>query len=526
MPHVRRRVLVSVDVAPGAARLLTTHALDLHPGADGVLEGRFPHSGDATARLRASVTASDVGSIVELEATSSLRVPYFGGVVRLITGRAMGSGLRHAARRIRAAAADEPPPSQPRRIPFLPPVPFSPEQASRLAAIALVGALANFSGSLLTQNGDAVTDSFHRTDEALGFALALSRIGVLFALVASALADRVGRRRLILGGLATAAIANGVAAIAPSFEVFTASQVLTRAALQCTAVIASVAAIEDAPEGARAYALSLFALALGLGFALSVALLPLADLGDNGWRIAFAVSAATLILLPSLARNLHETNRYRALTRRTRTRGRISEVFDRRYGGRFVLLGLVAFLTNVFAAPSSQLSNRYLTRTHDFSNSQVALFRGITAGVPGVLGVLVAGRLAESRGRRPVAVIGLLVATLFQVVFFVGDGALLWVAPTIAIVAAACVGVAVGTVNTELFPTEVRGTSNGFLLVCGVAGSALGLLLATQLKDALGGLGPGIAVCGIAPLVAAVVLLPRLPETRARRLDEVSPSEI
>jgi MFS family permease len=118
------------------------------------------------------------------------------------------------------------------------------------------------------------------------------------------------------------------------------------------------------------------------------------------------------------------------------------------------------------------------------------------------------------------------VATLFQVVFFVGDGALLWLAPTIAIVAAACVGIAVGTVNTELFPTEVRGTSNGFLLVCGVAGAALGLLLATQLKDVLGGLGPGIAVCAIAPLVAAVFLLPRLPETRARRLDEVSPSEI
>jgi MFS family permease len=156
----------------------------------------------------------------------------------------------------------------------------------------------------------------------------------------------------------------------------------------------------------------------------------------------------------------------------------------------------------------------------------VALFRGVTAGVPGVLGILVAGRLAESRGRRPVAVIGLLVASVFQIAFFLGDGIALWLAPSIAIVAAACAGVAVGAVNTELFPTEVRGTSNGFLLVCGVAGAALGLLLATQLKDVVGGLGVGIAVCGIAPMVAAVVLLPRLPETRARRLDEVSPSEI
>ena len=196
-------------------------------------------------------------------------------------------------------------------------------------------------------------------------------------------------------------------------------------------------------------------------------------------------------------------------------------MFDRRYGRRFLLLGATAFLTNVFAAPSSQLANRYLTGAHDFSNSQVALFRGVTAGVPGVLGILVAGRLAESRGRRPVAIIGLLVAAAFQITFFLGDGVALWLAPSIAIVAAACAGVAVGTVNTELFPTEVRGTSNGFLLVCGVAGAALGLLLATQLKDVVGGLGVGIAICGVAPIVAAAVLLPRLPETRARRLDDV-----
>jgi len=519
-------MLVSVDVAPALAPALVERTLGLTPGPNDELVGPMEHSGDETAHLHASVAAHGSGSTITLEATSNLRVPYFGWIVSGITRLAARAALRHACGALTAAAAGDPPPPPPRRIPFLPPTAFSAEHASRLAAVALVGALANFSGSLMTQNGGAVTDSFGRSDEALGFALALSRVGVLFALVASALADRVGRRRLILGGFATAALANGVAALAPSFEVFTASQIVTRAALQCTVIVASVAAVEDAPESARAYSLSLFALALGLGFGVSVLLLPLADLGDDGWRIAFAVSAATIVALPSLSRNLRETTRYRALAARTGKRGRVPEVFDRRYGFRFVLLGLTAFLTNVFAAPSSQLTNRYLTGTHDFSNSEVAVFRGITAGVPGIFGILVAGRLAESRGRRPVAVIGLLVASAFQIVFFLGDGALLWLMPSIAIIAAACVGVAVGAVNTELFPTEVRGTSNGFLLVCGVAGAALGLLLATQLKELVGGLGVGIAVCGIAPLAAAVLVLPRLPETRARRLDDVSPSEV
>ena len=42
----------------------------------------------------------------------------------------------------------------------------------------------------------------------------------------------------------------------------------------------------------------------------------------------------------------------------------------------------------------------------------------------------------------------------------------------------------------------------------------------------MGGLGPAIAVCGIPTLVAAIFLVPRLPETASRRLDDVSPTDI
>ncbi len=80
--------------------------------------------------------------------------------------------------------------------------------------------------------------------------------------------------------------------------------------------------------------------------------------------------------------------------------------------------------------------------------------------------------------------------------------------------------------DAELFPTEVRGTANALLLVCSVAGSAVGLVLAGTLSDAIGDLGVAIAICGVAPLLAALLLLPRLPESRGRALDDVSPSEV
>jgi putative MFS transporter len=270
----------------------------------------------------------------------------------------------------------------------------------------------------------------------------------------------------------------------------------------------------------------MFALAAGAGFAIAVLLLPLSDLGSQAWRVGFALSAASLLFVPRLARSLKETRRYDAVAARTSARGRVREIFDRTYGWRFLLVGLAAYLSNVLSAPAAQLTNRFLSDEHGFSNSGIALFRGITNGFPGLIGIVLAGRLAETRGRRPVGIVALVLSSGLTMAFFLGDGGILWLTSTFAIVAAACAGLVIGAFETELFPTEVRGTSNALLLVCGVSGSVTGLLLATNLESAVGGLGNAIALCGIAPLLAAILVLPWLPEAADRTLDEVSPPEV
>src|SRR5262249_38629533 len=89
----------------------------------------------------------------------------------------------------------------------------------------------------------------------------------------------------------------------------------------------------------------------------------------------------------------------------------------------------------------------------------------------------------------------------------------------------AAAGIALGTLDVELFPTELRGTSNAVLLVVSVTGSMAGFAIAGLLADPLGGLGRSIALCGIATLIAAVFVVPRLAETHNPPLDDISPSE-
>jgi MFS family permease len=109
-------------------------------------------------------------------------------------------------------------------------------------------------------------------------------------------------------------------------------------------------------------------------------------------------------------------------------------------------------------------------------------------------------------------------------VFFLYGSAALWVASAAAIIFGGISAPAMGAFNGEMFPTEIRGTANAFLLVAGVAGSAVGLVLSGSLSDRIG-LGEALALTGIASLVASVLVL-RLPETASRPLDEVSPSEV
>ncbi len=103
---------------------------------------------------------------------------------------------------------------------------------------------------------------------------------------------------------------------------------------------------------------------------------------------------------------------------------------------------------------------------------------------------------------------------------------MLWAMLLVSTAAGALAGPALAAFNTEMFPTEVRGTAGAALLLCGVTGSVVGLVVAGALSDPLGGIGPAVAVTAMAPLVAAVLLLPRLPEARGRKLDEVSPPEV
>lgn len=474
----------------------------------------------------ASTSPSGNATTLSLSARYGGRVPYFWWVFDGLTRRSTRDRLGHVAQTIEAAALGKEPPAPAKPSVWMPPASMTNEQVTMIATISLTLAIVSYGNSLFTQTIDYVAKSYNATNAQLGVVTAVMRIGTLVVIVGGGMADRIGRRRLLLWSLVLVSVATSMSALAPTLAGFTFFQLLVRGGANLALMVGFIAATEEAAEGARAYTLAVVGIATGLGFVAGAALLPTADIAPSIWRLHFAIGALGLVWLPSISRRLKETKRFEALVARKAERGRVGEVVDRFYGGRFAIVAAMMFLLNVFFAPTSQFTNRYLGDERGFSGLGVLIVRAVTQALPSLVAYYAGGRLAESSGRIRIALWGLLVTAVTSAMFFSMGGPMLWVTLAIATASGALAGPSLSAFSTELFPTEVRGTAGAGVTLASVGGSALGLLLVGYLAEPFGSVGLATAVTCAAPFLVALFFVPRLPEARGKLLDDVSPSEV
>ncbi|MBW3589497.1 MAG: MFS transporter [Actinobacteria bacterium] len=490
---------------------------------DSIEWGSGPDLVDTVSR-RARFVPADGGTNIEMSAEFEVRIPYFSWLLRPLIGSGVKTSLEHMAAVIEARAmnAQEP---RARRPLWAPPSAMTRDQTAAIAAICAVLAITTYGGSLFAQAINYVGNAFDASDASLGVVSAITRVGTLAAIVGSVAADRRGRRQILIISTAGVSVVSIFSALSPSLAVFGFLQILSRGFVNLAAVVALIAVVEESPERSRAYTLAVSSVLGAIGYALGVILLPIADLGEEAWRVLFALAAVGLLLLPGLRRAVRETPRFVDLGDRI-LKSKATEVVDRLYGGRFAAVAATGFLMNFMAAPFSQFMNRFLQEERDFSAFDIFVLRAVTQGVPAVIAVWIGGRLAESHGRKPVATAGILATAAFTVVFFMSGGPILWLALLVSTFAGGLSGPALATFNTELFPTERRGTAGAGVLGMAVAGSAAGLMVAGFLSEPLGSIGASVALTAVGPLLVAVFLVRRLPEAMGLDLDRISPPEV
>jgi putative MFS transporter len=440
-----------------------------------------------------------------------LQIPYFGFLWKPLVAR--------RARQIEAAA------DRRERLPtdtpwWAPPVPQDATATTTVACLCLIAGVASYgggTGGLLTQTLPYAAKVYDVGDAALGTGLALVRVGVLLALALGPLADRAGRRRLVLGAAVAHCALTASIGLAPTFELYIAGHVLLRCIDTLLSVAIGVLAVESVPAGNRAVTLSLILLAGGVGLAFAVASLPIAAAGRAGFAAVYAAQLVGLPFVLDAGRRLRESRRY--IVHAAERHG-YGELFRPPYRQRLAMVGGVAFLSAIFFAPGAEFFTRYLSDVRGFSSLQIVFFLVIT-GAPASITVVLGGRLADLRGRKPVVVPVSVIATLAFVGFYLTAAPWLWIFAFLGQVLGSLALAGYGVYTPELFPTRVRAAANTLVLVCAVTGSGAGLATAGALAGPLG-VGRAVAVLALFPLLATLIVALRYPETRGRELEETS----
>jgi putative MFS transporter len=360
----------------------------------------------------------------------------------------------------------------------------------------------------------------------LGSLLALLRSGTLFSLLLAILADRIGRRLLLIVSVAGCALCNLATAFAPSGAAFAWLQLGARCFLGGQILLAGVVVSEELSAANRGWGLGLLTAVGALGGGLTLLAYAFVDQLPFGWRALFGLGSFGLLCVPLLGRELRETRRFleEGGARAGEAGAARAPLRDlvRLHGGRLAaLVGVVAPVA-VILEPGSTLVSKHLQDDLGYSPGQVGLWV-IACGAATPLGNLLAGRLSDRFGRRPVTIVLSLLLSAGVALFYRG-GSLGSVAIGLALVFL-CVGglmVLHTALATELFPTAFRSTAAGVREAVGTLGASLGLWLLSALHATTGSHPVSISwVLVLTPISPLVLLL--LPETARRELEEIAP---
>ncbi|MGI8822760.1 MAG: MFS transporter [Acidimicrobiia bacterium] len=343
-----------------------------------------------------------------------------------------------------------------------------------------------------------------------GITRALSLAGILFAFTA----DRQGRRDAFLVAFALIPVGNLLAGLLPTPVTFTIAQGITRIGVVGVAALAVVILAEELTPAVRALGIGIYAIAGSVGAGLGLLLLPIADGGDNRWRILFGLTALGLLALPLLNRFLEES---RAFLRPSPRVG-YAAVMESNEGRYLWTLAGIAFLVALFSSPAFNFVLERLVNDLEWTSRSATMLLVVASGV-GTVGLLVGGRLADISGRRQVAGLGIIIGLIGGVgVYFVDTPVLLGVTIFLGTLGATMLTPAFAAHRSELFPTRVRASAAGLITNAGIVGSILGFVIGALVVDSIG-LSRTIAFLGIG-LLAAVWLVFQLPETKGRVLVE------
>ena len=371
-----------------------------------------------------------------------------------------------------------------------------------------------------------IRETFGLSKGAASAMFAIVFLGALPALAITRLADKLGRKQLLIWSVFGYTVCSGLSAIAPTTITFTGAQFLQQVFLVAESAIVWTMAAEELPPDARGYGFGVLGMANALGFGLAAIIFGgIFDPLGLSWRWLYATAVPPLLLVAVLRRRLPESRRFLAAQEQGKLADRWHEIFRPSIRRWLILVVVTTFLTQLIQQ-AGQFTIDFLQTDRGISTA-TANFMLVAAGLPGIPIMVLAGGLSDRYGRR-------LVGCAFACASVVGAFGFFWLpggvpvllpCMSLTLVGQLGAGPVLQTYTSELFPTALRSSASSWANLAGVLGRSGSLAIAAPLL-AIFSQSTTATILGIGPIVAIIMFATMFPDTHGRELEELSADDI
>lgn len=354
-----------------------------------------------------------------------------------------------------------------------------------------------------------------------GYMLSVIAIGTLLSFFVVRMGDKIGRKPVFLWSVVLFSVLSLLTAFTPNMQLFAACQFLARTFLVVTWAVGFIIIAEEFSVELRGRALGLFQAAAAIGAIFPALLMPLMAMLGIGWRGLYVIGALPIIVVFFLARNFHETDRFKKIKQASAGGPGFFDVWKHPYTKYMAVVSMVWVLLYVcYITGQNFLSYRAVTEL-GWNEARVGLTTALAYTI-GILGYFTAGKLMDTIGRKPTAVIFLTCGSIFTVCTFQAVQyhyvALFMIFSTFFVGVFTVIG---ASFTNELFPTAIRANATAWgNNIIGRLGQVAAPSIVGTIAIPLGGVGNAVSVIALSPLVAVLLILMFLPETGNREMQD------
>jgi benzoate transport len=415
-------------------------------------------------------------------------------------------------------------------------------QIAAVATCILLNAIDGFDVLAISFASPGIASEWGIDRAALGIVLSMELLGMALGSVAfGGLADRKGRRPMILGCLVLMAVGMFLASTAGNVEVLSAYRFFTGLGIGGMLASSNAMVAEFSNLRRRSLAVTLMAGGYPIGVIVGGSIASLI-LAHSDWRAVFFFgSIVTLVFLPIAWLLLPESIEFLVRRHPPGALDQVNSTLQRMGHPAVAALpaleakpraGFVQLFSGDLARTTILLTVAYFSHIMVFyyilkwipklvvdMGYEPAGAGGVLvwANVGGATGSIILGLLTQSIGVRPLVVVALLAGTAMVVYFGQGQSDLRELSAVAAVMGFCTNAAVVGlyALFVQFFPTEVRAGGTGFVIGVGRGGAVLGPVIAGFLFEAGQPLSTVSIIMSIGSVVAAVAIIcMRYPRAR------------